>query len=141
MNERVNDKIIEIENFLEELETTFPIDFETYKRNWKIRDIFERHFEKIVEAVVDIAFLIIKQKNFELPKDDESSFDILSNNSVIPKELSEKLKDAKGMRNIIAHKYGKIDDKLVFEAVSEQLIKDVKDFIRKIEENLKTIPA
>lgn len=138
MNERVNDKIIEIEKFLEELETTFPLDFETYKRNWKIKDIFERHFEKIIEAVVDIAFLIIKQKNLGLPKDDQSSFDILSNHNIISKELSENLKDAKGMRNIIIHEYGKVDDKLVFGAVTEQLEKDVREFIQKIEENLKT---
>ena len=37
-----------------------------------------------------------------------------------------------GMRNIIVHEYGRVEDELVFEAVSEQLEKDVKEFIKAI---------
>ncbi|MCH7723429.1 MAG: aminotransferase class I/II-fold pyridoxal phosphate-dependent enzyme [Bacteroidetes bacterium] len=47
-------------------------------------------------------------------------------------DLEEKLKEAKGMRNIIAHEYGKIDDVLVFEAVTEELIPDVKEFLNSV---------
>ena len=38
------------------------------------------------------------------------------------------------MRNIIAHEYGKIDDKIVFEAITEELERDVKEFIKKVKE-------
>ena len=130
---RINEKIIEIEKLLEELRSIFPIDFKNYIDDWKIRDICERHFEKIVEAVVDISFLIIGERKFESPKDDQNAFDILFNNKIISKELSLKLKDAKGMRNIIAHEYGKVEDELVFEAITEELEKDVKEFIKSIE--------
>ena len=80
MNERINDKIIEIEKFLEELESILPKDLEKYLRDWKTKAICERYFEKIIEAVVDLTFLIIKEKKFEPPKDVDSSFDILFNN-------------------------------------------------------------
>jgi len=53
-------------------------------------------------------------------------------NKIISEELCSKLKDAKGMRNIIAHEYGKIDDEIVFEAVEEQLISEVNEFIENI---------
>jgi len=139
MNERINDKIIDIERFLEELESILPKDLEEYLKDWKAKAICERHFEKIIEAIVDLTFLIIKEKKFELPKDVDSSFDILSNHQVITKNLAETFKDAKGMRNILAHEYGKIDDKLVFEAVTEQLINDVKEFINQIEKNNKRV--
>jgi len=36
------------------------------------------------------------------------------------------------MRNIIVHEYGKVDDELVFEAISEKLEQDVKEFIKAI---------
>ncbi len=36
------------------------------------------------------------------------------------------------MRNVIAHEYGKINDELVFEAVSSELIQDVGAFLEKI---------
>lgn len=39
------------------------------------------------------------------------------------------LKNAKGMRNIISHQYGKIDDEVVFEAITEELCRDIKKFV------------
>jgi uncharacterized protein YutE (UPF0331/DUF86 family) len=50
---------------------------------------------------------------------------------IISKELSIKLKNAKGMRNIVAHKYGTVDDRIVFEAITEELLKDANEFIKK----------
>ena len=52
---------------------------------------------------------------------------------IISERLSSKLRDAKGMRNIIAHEYGNIDDELIFETISNELKKDVEDFIDNIE--------
>ena len=127
--DRIKDKIIEIEKFLEELESVLPKDLEEYLRDWKTKAICERYFEKIIEAAVDLTFLIIKEKELKIPKDDESSFIVLSDNKLVSEELVLKLKNAKGMRNIIAQEYGKIDDELVFEAVTEQLGKDVRAFL------------
>jgi len=129
MNTRIKDKIREIESYLEELENFLPSRFEDYKEDHKLKAACERYFEKIVEAVVDLAFLLIKDMNFETPESDKSSFDILFKNTIISKEICEKLKDAKGMRNIIAHEYGTIDDETVFHVVSEELGKDVRKFI------------
>ena len=61
----------------------------------------------------------------------------MMNNKIIPESLCKKLKEAKGMRNIIAHEYGKIDDELVFEAITEQLEKDINEFISLIKEEIK----
>jgi len=129
MNERINDKIIEIEKYLEELESVLPKNFEEYSSDWKIRDICERRFERIIEAVVDLGFLIIKERNLNTPEDDKNIFDILSNSSFISPELSEKLKNAKGMRNVIVHEYSKINDEWVFEAITKEIVKDVRDFL------------
>ncbi len=136
MDERIEDKIIEIENYLEQLESILPESFEKYSFDWKIRDICERRFEKIIEAAVDLGFLIAKEKNLEMPKDDKNVFDVLKDNKIISSELCEKLKDAKGMRNIIVHDYGKVEDELVFEAVTEQLAKDINEFIKEIKKEI-----
>ena len=124
------DKISEIEHYLEELESIFPLNFEDYKHDFKIKSICERYFEKIVEAVVDLAFIVIKEKKLKIPEDDENSFDILKDEKIISDALAKKLIDAKSMRNIIAHEYGKIDDEMVFHAVIEELIPDVLEFIK-----------
>lgn len=132
MRDIINDKIEQIEKFIEELEPSIPETFEEYEKNFKIKAICERYFEKIVGAVVDLAFLIIKNRKFRIPKEDGQAFIILSENNIIQKELAFRLKDAKGMRNIIAHEYGEIDDELVFNSIKYELINDVNEFIEAI---------
>ncbi len=129
---RKAEKIEEIEKFLEELGSILPIDFEEYKNDFKIRAICERYFEKIIGAIIDLSFLVIKEKNLKIPEEDKQAFDILGEEKIISKNLSERLKDAKGMRNIITHDYGSIDNELVFHAITEELEKDTKEFIKKI---------
>ena len=130
---RIKEKVIEIEEFLSELESALPKGFEEYKTDFKLRAIGERYFEKIIEAVVDVAFFIIKDKNFKQPEEDKQVFDILAEEKIITNHLAEKLKDAKGMRNIIAHEYGRIDNELVFHSLAEELIPDVQEFVKVIE--------
>ena len=129
---RIKDKIKEIEGYLTELNEIAPTEFQDYINDIKTKAACERYFEKIIEAVVDLAFLIIKDKGFKVPEEDKEAFDILAQEEMISNLLAIKLKDAKGMRNIIAHEYGKIDDKIVFESITENLEKDVQDFIRSI---------
>jgi len=48
---------------------------------------------------------------------------ILEEKQAISKELYAHIKNAKGMRNFLAHQYGKVDDERVHEAITEELIK------------------
>jgi len=132
MKNRINDKVIELEKFIEELESSLPESLEEYKNDFKIIAIGERYFEKIIEAIIDVTFLIIKERNFATPEEDKEALDILVREGIISKELAEKLKDAKGMRNIIAHEYGEIDDELVFSSLKDELIIDAQEFIKQI---------
>ena len=134
---RIEDKINEINGFLEELKGIIPSNFEEYKSSIEKKAACERYVEKIVEAVTDLAFLIIKNRKLKIPEDDIDAFNILLENKIIDENLASKLKNAKGMRNIISHQYGKIDDKIVFEAITEELDKDVKNFIEQIKNTIK----
>jgi len=129
MKMRINDKISEIEKYLSELQEFIPSNFKRYLRDIKTKAACERYFEMIVEAAVDLAFLIIKDKNLKTPEEDKESFDILAKEKLITEELAAKLKDAKGMRNILAHQYGNVDDKVVFYSITEEIVEDVNKFI------------
>lgn len=133
----LNEKINEIEKFLDDLMEIVPSTLEEYKTNKIVRAACERYFEKIIEGITDLAFIVISQKKFRIPEDDIDSFKILEENGIINDELYNRLKDAKGMRNFIAHQYGQINDKLVFEAIKEELDRDVKEFISIIEKEAK----
>ncbi|MCX6707562.1 MAG: DUF86 domain-containing protein [Candidatus Woesearchaeota archaeon] len=132
MSMRIQDKTKEIEKYLAEFSGIIPSDIEEYKKSIKTKAACERYFEKIAEAITDLAFLIIKDKELRQPEDDKQSFDVLAEENIIQKSLAEKLKDLKGMRNIIAHGYGKIDDEIVFHSITEEMEKDVNEFILEI---------
>ena len=136
MNERIKEKIEEIENYLAELEDEIPDKLEIYIKNRKKQLICERLFEIILEAIVDLTFLIIKEKNIDIPEDDYSAFDMLTKNKIVSEEIGEELKEARRMRNIIAHKYGDIDNSIVFKTVKEELPEDIEKFIAEIKGNL-----
>lgn len=75
---RIKDKGIEIEKYLEELSRIVPRDFEEYGDDIKTKAACERYFEKIIEAVIDLSFLIVKEKNLKIPESDESVFETIS---------------------------------------------------------------
>ena len=129
---RVKDKIEEVENYLSELAEIVPESFQDYIHDLKTKAACERYFEKIIEAVTDLAFLIIKDKGFRVPEKDKEAFDVLAEEEIISEELSERLKGAKGMRNILAHEYGEIDDEIVFESVTQELERDTREFIETV---------
>ena len=133
---RLKDKIKEIEEYLQELSEIIPSSLEQYISEFKTKAACERYSEKIIEAIIDLSFLIIKKYSFKIPEEDKQSFDILKEENIISNELCEKLKDAKGMRNIISHEYGKIDDEIVFDSIKDELTIDTKEFIKQIKKLL-----
>lgn len=134
---RIKDKIKEVEEFLGQLKEIFPHSFEKYSKSIEKKAACERFVEKIVEGVTDLAFLVIKLKKLKIPEDDADAFSILSDNKIIDDSLSKRLKNAKGMRNIIAHQYGKIDDRVVFDSIKDDMEKDVLEFIGCLEKAIR----
>ena len=131
---RIKDKIDGVHIFLEELSKIVPSEFNDYKSNNLVKAACERYFEKVVEAVTDIAFMIIVKRKFRVPEDDIDAFRILLEHKIIDEELYKKLKQAKGMRNILTHQYGTVKDEIVFEAISEELDRDTRNFLEKIKD-------
>ncbi len=129
---RITDKINEIEEFLEELKQIVPNTLQEYKTNIEKKAACERYAEKIIEAITDLAFLTIKLRKLRIPADDADAFDIVSENKIISEALAKKLQDAKGMRNILAHQYGKTDDRIVFNSLTKELGRDAEEFAARI---------
>ena len=61
MDARIKDKIAEIENYLEELDGIVPNSLEEYTRDFKSKAASERYAERIIGAIIDLAFLITKK--------------------------------------------------------------------------------
>lgn len=129
MDNRRGDKIVEIGGYLTNLRDFLPDSFDEYMSDGKSRMACERCCEKIVEAVIDLVFIVIKERGLRSPDSNKDALDILSENDVISPELSGKLSDAKSMRNWLAHRYGKVNNELVFNSLKNELLGDVGEFL------------
>lgn len=137
LKDRIFDKIEEIEQYLQELYDFFPEDYEEYEKSLTIKAACERYFEKILEAMIGISFLLIRLNEYGHVKDEDGAFSLLAAKGDISPEMAEKLRGAKGMRNVIVHEYGEIEDIKVYTAIAEELNKDCEEFIKQIREKLK----
>lgn len=136
MKNRIGDKIREIGEFLETLLEMKPSNLDEYKGDIKTKAACERFVEKTIQAVIDLAYYIIRDMNWSSPESEDHVFDVLLKKDVISFELFKRLKDANGMRNFLAHRYGKVNDDIVFQAIDEELEKDINEFLKKVEEFL-----
>lgn len=134
---RIDDKLSELETFIEQMHSIAPASLKEYQTNIEKKAACERFVEKIVETVLDVAFLLIKLKRLRIPEDDADAFCVLLESKIIDDRLATKLKNAKGMRNVIVHQYGKVDDSVVFTSITEELEGDVKMFIELIRKGYK----
>ena len=97
MRGRIKDKIEEIEGYLLELEEEVPDTKDNYLANRKTQLICERLFEIITEGFIDLAFIVIKERQMDMPVDDEGAFNKLASENLISQELAKKLQEARRM--------------------------------------------
>ncbi len=84
--------------------------------------------EFCIENVFDISAVRNADYNLGIPGSDEDIVDNLIRNELLPETMKEKLGSMKGFGNIMVHRYGKIDDNLAFNILSEHL-DDFYEFI------------
>ena len=130
---RVDEKIVDLKKNLDILIGFLPDSFEEYKNDFKTKAACERY----AEEVIDLAFLVRKEYDLDKVLEEGSIFSILSKEKVIPEELGKRLVDAKGMRNFLVHKYGEINDEIVYLSLSENIKTDVEEFINSVNSYIK----
>lgn len=132
LKNRINEKIEELEIYLLEFKDIEIPDFEQYEKDNKLKAACERYFEKIIETIIPISLFIIRLKKLGQPENEDHIFNILAKNKIISEELAIRLKDAKDMRNIIIHNYIKVEDTIVYHAITEEIFKDAEDFLEEV---------
>lgn len=127
----------EIEEYLDQLESILPKSAGAYSKSIVVRAAGERFFERIAEASVDLGFLVVKHFQYSPPEEDVGVFTVLSDAGVIPADLAKSLKEIKRMRNLLAHQYSIIDDKMVYASLVIELPRDIRTFVKHVAKALK----
>jgi len=131
-NDRLLEKIDELENYLRELEEYLPEQEEDYLNNGLRKRACERTFQLASENLIDICNLIISEKGFGIPSESKDSIRKLAENQVITASLSTRLEEFVGFRNLLVHQYGRVDDSRSYSFLNMEL-KDFYEFIEIID--------
>ena len=100
------------------------------------REAVERKFEKLTAAVVDIAQTILKAEGIAAPDHRKAAIDGLETLDILDSTLAQKLRDAIGFRDVLAHSYGPIvNDDIVYDALQNSLERYVA-FVEAVSEYL-----
>jgi len=132
--ERIFAKLDEMTRYVEELKEMLPEE-EEYLQNLIKRRACEKTIEAAIESLIDVSAMIVSAQRFGLPASEESILDILVERKVLNKGSGERLKDMKGFRNILIHRYAHVDDEIVYQNLTEYL-DDFYDFRKAIESYL-----
>ena len=129
--ERIFAKLDEMTRYVEELKEMLPEE-EEYLQNLIKRRACEKTIEAAIESLIDVSAMIVSAQRFGLPASEESILDILVERNVLSKGSGERLKDMKGFRNILIHRYAHVDDGIVYGNLTDYL-DDFSKFNRTIQ--------
>jgi uncharacterized protein YutE (UPF0331/DUF86 family) len=130
--ERIKDKLSELLVYIAELDEDIPDTEDEYIGERRTRRSCERTFQLACEDILDICNLIIAGKSLGLPKDNRDAIRKLADDKIIPKKLSDSLEDMVSFRNLLVHRYGKVDDSRAYQYLKED-IDDLYEFAETIE--------
>jgi len=87
--------------------------------------------QESIEACLDIGSHIIAGKGFRRAQDYKDIYKVLEEEEIISSELSSRLQEMAQFRNLLVHRYSKIDTMRLYIIMSEDL-NDIQDFVKLI---------
>ena len=134
----VINKMADTQKYLEELMPILRHDSrEIIDDNLKLRSV-ERLFQLIVDTTIDINMYIITESDVSVPDDYQSTFMVMGEHNILPMDFAQAIAPSVGLRNLIVHKYGKVDIGRMIDDVKNN-IGQYKDYLRHISEFAKKI--
>lgn len=122
--------------YVKELRGMLPEEDE-YLQDLVRRRACEKTVESAIESLIDVSAMIVSIEQLGLPADEKSIFDMLVKKTILSKEVAEKLKDMKGFRNILIHRYADVDDEQVHHYLTaclndfDEFEKEVKTYMKR----------
>lgn len=123
----IENKISSVKKYLSIVERYKIYSRKEIEDNVDIKGAIERYLYLATQATIDLAEAIISYKNYRKPSTMAESFHILEENSLISKDLTQKMIGMTGFRNAIAHDYDKINYDLVYKIIHQD-IEDLRIF-------------
>ncbi|MCL7455449.1 MAG: DUF86 domain-containing protein [Anaerolineae bacterium] len=74
-----------------------------------------------IETCINIANHIIASERLRPPQDYRDTFAVLNEAGILPDDLTERMRELAGLRNLLVHLYWQVDDAMIYEGIHTEL--------------------
>jgi uncharacterized protein YutE (UPF0331/DUF86 family) len=117
----IENKINEIEQSLELINENMPDTFDRFNELGIIKDGIYKRIEYSIENLIDIFYMFNSDLKLGIPSDDTDLINNLKTKKIISEDIAIRMRNLKGFRNIVVHRYSKIDDRLAYDFIKNNL--------------------
>ncbi len=115
------DKLRYINQYTADLKQMRGMSKEEYTADMVTQRAVERTSLNLVQACIDLAQHIRSAEDLSSTETAKQEMQALGNADIISDGTQEKMEEAIGFRNILAHRYGDIDHEVVYDVLHEDL--------------------
>lgn len=135
----IQNKIKFIQDELENLNNYKSCTFEEIVSDYSKHTIVERILERIINEAIDInQHISAETEKIKIPDNYKDTFLVLVKLNIFPKEFADVISQSVGLRNILVHHYGELDEKMFYQSI-KACLKDytkyceyILDYIEKL---------
>jgi uncharacterized protein YutE (UPF0331/DUF86 family) len=135
MNDVVNDKIQSIQLCVARAREEYAADAEHFDTNYTRQDAAVLNVIRACEQAIDLANHVIRSYKMGIPASSAESFEILQKKAVVESELADKLKKMVYFRNLVIHRYQKLELEIVKKVIVSGLDRELFEFLIRLLSN------
>ncbi len=95
--------------------SVLPNEREAFEHDRTVREVVVLNLFVALQGCLDVASHWVSDEGWDVPSSYRELFELLSTHGVIEPTLAQRLVAASGFRNLIAHQYGALDWRRVFD--------------------------
>ena len=115
------EKLRHINQYTDELHQMRGISIEAYENDVMRRRAVERTFMNLIQACIDLSRHIRRGLDRDPQESAKDEIVAIGDAGIISENVEAKMAEAVGFRNVLAHQYGDINDKTVYDILHNDL--------------------
>jgi len=96
-------------------------NLDDFKKLGLVKDGIYKRYEYSVELIIDVVAMINADLKLGIPNGTIDVLEQLQKQEILNSEMVEKIKGMRGFRNILVHRYGRLDEELAYDIIKSKL--------------------
>lgn len=117
----VVDKLRHINEYTNDLKQMRGMSMEDYVEDTVTQRAVERTFMNLIQSCIDLAQHVRSEEALSPSGTSKKEIEALGNADIVSNDTQEKMEEAVGFRNILAHRYGDVNHDVVYEVLHNDL--------------------